>query len=72
MNAFLKFRADRAFAEGMRAYTDGQPNHAPARCMEHSSDWVRGWTAAWVAATIEPAQPATKKLEPAQAVPVQQ
>lgn len=66
MNAFLKFRADRAFAEGMQAYKDGQPNHAPARCMEHSSDWVRGWTAAWLAQSML-AQPGTL-IEPAQPV----
>lgn len=66
MNAFLQFRADRAFHEGMQAYKDGHENHAPKRYMEHSSDWVRGWTAAWLAASI--AKPATA-IEPAQPVP---
>lgn len=66
MNAFLQFRADRAFAEGMQAYRAGEPNHAPAKYMEHSSDWVRGWTAAWLAASM--AKPANT-IEPAQPVP---
>jgi len=66
MNAFLQFRADRAFTEGMQAYKNGQPNHAPARYLEHSSDWVRGWTAAWLAENLEPAQLVQAKIEPAQ------
>jgi phosphosulfolactate synthase (CoM biosynthesis protein A) len=77
MNAFLKFRADRAFTEGMQAYRDGYPNHAPAHYFEHSSDWVRGWSVAWLAESLaaeqatkkklEPAQPATKRVKPAEA-----
>jgi ribosome modulation factor len=49
MNAFLKFRADRAFHDGMHAYHEGQSNHAPAKYCEHASDWVRGWNVAWLA-----------------------
>jgi len=56
MNAFFKFRADRAFHEGMQAYRAGQPNHAPAKYCEHASDWVRGWNVAWLATTMEPAK----------------
>ena len=56
MNAFLEFRANRAFHEGMQAYRVGQPNHAPAKYCEHASDWVRGWNVAWLATTIEPAK----------------
>ena len=56
MNAFLKFRADRAFHEGMQAYRVGQPNHAPAKYCEHASDWVRGWNVAWLATTMKPAK----------------
>lgn len=66
MDAFLKFRADRAFTEGMQAYRDGQPNHAPARYFEHSGDWVRGWSAAWLAESLAAEQAAKNKVEPAQ------
>lgn len=63
MNAFLKFRADRAFHEGMQAYREGHPNHAPARYCEHASDWVRGWNAAWLVATTAPTQPLREQIE---------
>lgn len=66
MNAFLKFRSDRAFHEGMLAYREGQPNHAPAKYCEHAGDWVRGWNTAWLATIIAPAQPVAKNVVPAQ------
>lgn len=66
MNAFLKFRADRAFAEGMQAYKYGHPNHAPVKYMEHSSDWVRGWNVAWLAESLAAEQAFKNKVEPAQ------
>jgi len=69
MNAFLKFRADRAFAEGMQAYRDGHQNHPPAKYMEHSSDWVRGWSAAWLASSLAAEQVSKYKIKSAQAVP---
>ena len=66
MDAFLKFRADRAFAEGMTAYRAGQPRHAPAHFCEHSGDWTRGWNVAWLAENITPVQAPSEKIEPAQ------
>lgn len=66
MDAFLRFRADRAFAEGMAAYRAGQPRHAPAHFCEHSGDWTRGWNVAWLAENITPVQPPPEKIEPAQ------
>lgn len=66
MNAFFKFRADRAFSEGMQAYCEGQLNHAPAKYGENSGDWVRGWNVAWLANRITIAQPVIEKIDPAQ------
>jgi hypothetical protein len=63
MKAFLQFRADRAFAEGMQAYRNGDPNHAPSRYFEHASDWVRGWSSAWLAASLSTEQAARNKVE---------
>jgi len=54
MDAFLKFRSDRAFSEGMQAYREGQPKEAPVRYCEHACDWVRGWNTASLATTIAP------------------
>lgn len=68
MNAFLKFRADRAFAEGMQAYRDGFPNHAPARYCEHAGDWVRGWSSAWLAESLGAKQAAWNKVQSDQTV----
>jgi hypothetical protein len=49
MNAFLQFRTNRAFSDGMKAYRTGHPPHAPMHYCEHSGDWVRGWHVAWLA-----------------------
>lgn len=54
MNAFLKFRADRAFSDGMRAYRACHEPRAPAHYGEHSGDWVRGWNVACLAERIRP------------------
>jgi hypothetical protein len=66
MDAFLKFRADRAFSEGMKAHRAGHPPHAPAHYCEHSGDWVRGWNVAWLAEKLTPAQSPSNTIEPAQ------
>lgn len=66
MDAFLKFRADRAFAEGMMAYRAGQTRHAPAHFCEHSGDWTRGWNVAWLAENITSVQSTSEKIESAQ------
>jgi ribosome modulation factor len=66
MDAFLKFRSDRAFYEGMQAYRAGHPKHAPTNYCEHASDWVRGWNVAWLAATVTPVKPAPSSLNQSQ------
>lgn len=70
MEAFFRFRADRAFSEGMQAYRAGQPNHAPAKYGENSGDWVRGWNVAWLAERLTSDQPLVNIIEPAQPVAV--
>lgn len=63
MNAFLRFRADRAFHEGMQAYLRGERNHAPARYCEHSGDWMRGWNVAWLAENLARDKLAMARIE---------
>ena len=68
MSALLKFRADRAFHEGMQAYRRGEPNHALPKYCEHSGDWVRGWSVAWLAESLGAKQAARNKVESGQPI----